>query len=130
MEEEAEEIEELAVAFNNMAGSLQRSEALRQEFISNVSHELKTPMTTIAGFMDGMLDGTIPKEKHAYYMRTVSDEVKRLSRLVRSMLDISRLKSTGEEIKKSRFDVTEALGRTLLTFEQKIEDKNLDVPSA
>ena len=123
----SDEVAELAVAFNNMAGSLQRSEALRQEFISNVSHELKTPMTTIAGFMDGMLDGTIPKEKYAYYMRTVSDEVKRLSRLVRSMLDISRLKSTGEEIKKSRFDVTEALGRTLLTFEQKIEDKNLDV---
>ncbi len=123
----SDEVAELAIAFNNMAGSLEQSESLRQEFISNVSHELKTPMTTIAGFMDGMLDGTIPKEKHAYYMRTVSDEVKRLSRLVRSMLDISRLKSTGEEIKKSRFDVTEALGRTLLTFEQKIEDKNLDV---
>lgn len=122
-----EEVAELAVAFNNMAGSLEKSEALRQEFISNVSHELKTPMTTIAGFMDGMLDGTIPKEKYAYYMQTVSDEVKRLSRLVRSMLDISRLKSTGEEIVKSRFDVTEALGRTLLTFEQKIEEKRLDV---
>ena len=122
-----EETMELATAFNNMAASLEKSEALRQEFVSNVSHELKTPMTTIAGFMDGMLDGTIPKEKHAYYMHTVSDEVKRLSRLVRSMLDISRLQSTGEEIKKSRFDVTEALGRTLLTFEQKIEAKALDV---
>ena len=122
-----DEVAELATAFNNMAGSLERSEALRQEFVSNVSHELKTPMTTIAGFMDGMLDGTIPREKHAYYMRTVSDEVKRLSRLVRSMLDISRLKSTGEEIGKARFDVTETLGRTLLTFEQKIEEKQLDV---
>ena len=122
-----EDVTELATAFNNMATSLERSENLRQEFISNVSHELKTPMTTIAGFMDGMLDGTIPKEKYAYYMRTVSDEVKRLSRLVRSMLDISRLQSTGEEIQKARFDVTEALGRTLLTFEQKIEEKHLDV---
>ncbi len=122
-----EEMAELATAFNNMATSLEKSENLRQEFISNVSHELKTPMTTIAGFMDGMLDGTIPKEKYAYYMQTVSDEVKRLSRLVRSMLDISRLQSTGEEIQKARFDVTEALGRTLLTFEQKIEEKNLDV---
>ncbi len=121
------DLAELATAFNNMATSLERSESLRQEFISNVSHELKTPMTTIAGFMDGMLDGTIPKEKYAYYMQTVSDEVKRLSRLVRSMLDISRLQSTGEEIKKARFDVTEALGRTLLTFEQKIEEKHLDV---
>jgi signal transduction histidine kinase len=122
-----EEVMELATAFNNMAGSLEKSESLRQEFISNVSHELKTPMTTIAGFMDGMLDGTIPKEKHAYYMQTVSSEVKRLSRLVRSMLDISRLKATGAELQKNRFDVTEALGRTLLTFEQKIEEKRLDV---
>ena len=104
-----------------------QSETMRQEFTANVSHELKTPMTTIAGFMDGMLDGTIPREKYAYYMQTVSDEVKRLSRLVRSMLDISRLKSTGEEIVKSRFDVTETLGRTLLAFEQKIEEKRLDV---
>ena len=122
-----EEVAELATAFNNMATSLEKSEAMRQEFVSNVSHELKTPMTTIAGFMDGMLDGTIPKEKHAYYMQSVSAEVKRLSRMVRSMLDISRLQSTGEEIKKSRFDVTETLGRTLLTFEQKIEEKKLDV---
>lgn len=123
----SEEVEELATAFNNMATSLEKSESRRQEFISNVSHELKTPMTTIAGFMDGMLDGTIPKEKHAYYMTTVSNEVKRLNRMVRSMLDISRLQSTGEEIQKKRFDVTETLGRTLLTFEQKIEDKRLDV---
>ena len=122
-----EEVADLAVAFNNMATSLQKSESQRQEFISNVSHELKTPMTSIAGFMDGMLDGTIPKEKHAYYMRTISDEVKRLSRMVRSMLEISRLSSTGEEIQKTRFDVTEALGVTLLSFEQKIEQKKLDV---
>lgn len=122
-----EEVAELAIAFNNMATELAKSEARRQEFISNVSHELKTPMTTIAGFMDGMLDGTIPREKHSYYMQSVSNEVKRLSRMVRSMLDISRLQATGEEIQKSRFDVTEALGRTLLTFEQKIEEKNLDV---
>lgn len=122
-----EEVVELAMAFNNMATNLEQSESLRQEFVSNVSHELKTPMTTIAGFMDGMLDGTIPKEKHAYYMESVSAEVKRLSRLVRSMLDISRLQSTGEEIQKTRFDATEALGRTLLTFEQKIEEKKLDV---
>ena len=122
-----DEVAELATAFNNMADSLDRSETLRQEFISNISHELKTPMTTIAGFMDGMLDGTIPAEKHAYYMQTVSDEVKRLSRLVRSMLDISRMKSTGQALQKTRFDVTETLGRTLLTFEQKIDEKHLDV---
>lgn len=57
------EIDELAVAFNNMASSLEQSEYQRQEFVANVSHELKTPMTTIGGYVDGILDGTIPPEK-------------------------------------------------------------------
>ena len=87
----SDEMQDLALAFNNMASSLQKSEYQRQEFVANVSHELKTPMTTISGFVDGMLDGTIPPENHKHYMHLVSDETKRLSRLVRSMLDISRL---------------------------------------
>ena len=95
------EMNELAREFNNMAVSLEQAETRRREFVANVSHELKTPMTTIAGFMDGMLDGTIPPERHRQYMQTVSDEVRRLSRLVRSMLDISRLQSRGYRRAKS-----------------------------
>ena len=87
----SEEVEELAIAFNNMAISLQKSEYQRQEFVANVSHELKTPMTTISGYIDGILDGTIPEHRRNYYLQIVSDETKRLSRLVRSMLDISQL---------------------------------------
>ena len=68
----AREVEELALSFNNMADSLQKSEYQRQEFVANVSHELKTPMTTIGGYVDGMLDGTIPPEKHRQYMQIVS----------------------------------------------------------
>ena len=122
------EIQELALAFNNMASSLQKSEYQRQEFVANVSHELKTPMTTISGFVDGMLDGTIPPERHEHYMQMVSEETKRLSRLVRSMLDISRLQD--QEIpdeKKSRFDLCENVGQVLITFERKILAKKLDV---
>ena len=124
-----QEVEELALAFNNMASSLQKSEYQRQEFVANVSHELKTPMTTIGGYVDGMLDGTIPPEKHRYYMQIVSDETKRLSRLVRSMLDISQLQSEGgiPDEKMSRFDICECAGQMLLTFEQKINAKQLDV---
>ena len=118
------EIQELAVAFNNMASSLQKSEYQRQEFVANVSHELKTPMTTISGFVDGMLDGTIPPEKHRHYMEMVSAETKRLSRLVRSMLDISRLQDQDiPDEKKSRFDLCEHVGQVLITFEQKILSK-------
>ena len=125
----SQEMEELALAFNNMAISLQRSEYQRQEFVANVSHELKTPMTTIAGYVDGILDGTIPASRRDYYLQIVSDETKRLSRLVRSMLDISQLqKEEGiPEEKKMHFDLEECLGSVLITFEKKINDKHLDV---
>ncbi len=127
-----QEVEELALAFNNMASSLQKSEYQRREFVANVSHELKTPMTTIGGYIDGILDGTIPPEKQRHYMQIVSDETKRLSRLVRSMLDISRLQSEGgiPEEKLTRFDISECAGQMLLTFEQKILARELDVQVA
>lgn len=123
------EVQELALAFNNMASSLQKSEVQRQEFVANVSHELKTPMTTISGYLDGMLDGTIPPERHNHYMQLVSNETKRLSRLVRSMLEISRMQDQGgiPPEKLSRFDLCECVGQVLITFEQKITAKNLDV---
>jgi signal transduction histidine kinase len=124
-----EEIQELALAFNNMARSLERSEYQRKEFVANVSHELKTPMTTIGGYVDGVLDGTIPAQQHRHYLQIVSDETKRLSRLVRSMLDISQLQEEGSipEEKKTRFDVSECAGRVLITFEGKINSRALDV---
>ncbi len=123
------EVEELALSFNNMASSLQKSEYQRQEFVANISHELKTPMTTIGGYIDGMLDGTIPPEKQRHYMRLVSDETKRLSRLVRSMLDISRLQDQGgiPDERKLRFDLSECAGQVLISFEQKIDGKHIDV---
>ena len=122
------EMDELALSFNSMADSLAQAENRRREFVANVSHELKTPMTTIAGFMDGMLDGTIPPQQHRHYMQLVSDEVRRLSRLVRSMLEISRMQSQGiAEEKKQRFDLTESIGQVLISFEQRINRKRLHV---
>ena len=123
-----EEVEDLALAFNNMAQELQKSEYQRKEFVANVSHELKTPMTTISGYIDGILDGTIPADRSRHYLQIVSDETKRLSRLVRSMLDISRLQQDSvPEDKKVHFDMEETLGQVLITFEKKITDKKLDV---
>jgi len=124
----SEEVEELALAFNNMASVLQKSEYQRQEFVANVSHELKTPMTTISGYIDGILDGTIPEHRHRYYLQIVSDETKRLSRLVRSMLDISKLQDQQiPEEQKIHFDLEECCGQVLITFEKKITDKKLEV---
>ena len=124
-----EEVEDLALAFNNMAQELQKSEYQRKEFVANVSHELKTPMTTISGYVDGILDGTIPAELSRYYLQIVSDETKRLSRLVRSMLDISKLQDQSgiPDSKKVHFDMEEIVGQVLITFEKKITDKHLDV---
>ena len=122
------EINDLARAFNTMVDSLESSERRRQEFVANVSHELKTPMTTIGGYIDGMLDGTIPPEKQQHYMQIVSGEVRRLSRLVRNMLDISRLQAMGvEESRMTRFDLGELMSVVIITFEQKINGKGLNV---
>ncbi len=124
-----QEVEELALAFNNMATSLEKSEYQRKEFVTNVSHELKTPMTSISGYVDGILDGTIPPEKSKAYLELVSQETKRLNRLVRSMLDISRLQEQAgmPEEQKIRFDLSELTGQVLISFEQKINQKKMDV---
>ncbi len=122
-----DEIGELTVAFNAMADALQKAEQLRQDFVANVSHELKTPMTTIAGFIDGILDGTIEPSRQDEYLKIIRDEVHRLSRLVMRMLDIARLQSGAMKLNMQRVDICEVACRTLLSFEGKTEAKNLDV---
>lgn len=122
-----DEVAQLGEALNGMATSLSSVEMMRRSFIANVSHELKTPMTTIAGFIDGMLDGTIPQEKQAQYMKVVSDEVKRLSRLVRSMLDLSRIDSGELKMNTVKMDLTEVMCNVLVASEQRIDKKHLSV---
>lgn len=121
------EIDRLGMAFNNMASSLGALESTRRSFVANVSHELKTPMTTIGGFIDGILDGTIPEEKRDYYLKIVSDEVQRLARLVRSMLDMARIEAGETTLHKVDVDINEIVVTTVFTFEQAIEGKHLDV---
>ena len=127
-DDRTDEVGALVSAFNTMADSLQRSEQRRNDFIANVSHELKTPMTTISGFADGLLDGTIPREQQDKYLVIIADETRRLSRLVRSMLDLSRMDAAGSDLARRReFDVTEVVISTLLSFEERASDKRLDV---
>ncbi|MCD7769485.1 MAG: HAMP domain-containing histidine kinase [Oscillospiraceae bacterium] len=121
-----DEIGTLTEAFNAMAESLERNESRRQEFVANVSHELRTPMTSIAGFADGLLDGTIPQSEEKKYLQTISSETKRLSRLVRSMLDMSRLQDGGQ-VRMQKFDLTEMVVQTLLNFEERVNGKGMNV---
>ena len=125
--ESQDEIGELASAFNQMAETLAAGESMRRNFIANTSHELKTPMTTIAGFVDGILDGTIPEEKRNHYLRIVSQEVKRLSRLVKTMLDLSKIDSGEMKLRLTRFDLSNTVFVTLLSFEKAIEDKKIEI---
>ena len=123
-----DEIGELAEAFNSMANSLAKVESQRAEFIANVSHELKTPMTTIAGFAEGILDGTIPPEKERDALNVVVSETRRLSRLVRRMLDLSRLNALAETVTaQEQFDITEIMSRVLVSLEGRITGRGLDV---
>ena len=122
-----DEIGQLAVSFNQMTNSLARLEEVRKSFIANVSHELKTPMTTIGGFIDGMIDGTIPPEKQPHYLSIVHDEIKRLSRMVESMLSVSRLESNETELKLESFDFKEQVLGVVLSQEQRIAKKNIEV---
>lgn len=122
-----DEVAELAVAFNNMAESMSNYDLMRNTFMSNVSHDLRTPMTSIAGFVDGILDGVIPPEKHEYYLQIVSIEVKRLSRLVATLLDLSRIQAGERKFTMAPFDLCEMGRQILISFEQKINDKGLEV---
>ncbi len=122
-----DEIAELAEGFNNMADSLSSLEYMRSSFLAGVSHDLRTPMTTISGYIDGMLSGAIPPDKYEHYLNIISAEVKRLSRLVGSMLDISRIQAGDRKFEKQSFDICETARLVLISFEERIEKKNLDV---
>lgn len=122
-----DEIGELAASFNNMADNLQQTERQRREFIANISHELKTPMTTIAGYTDGILDGTIPHESERQYLQIIAEESRRLSRLVRRMLDVSQLQAIDPLKNGCHFDLCESMRRVLISMEKKITDRHLDV---
>ena len=122
-----DEVAELGKAFNNMAESLDSLEKMRNSFIANVSHDLRTPMTTILGFIEGIKSGAIPPEKHDYYLGVISTEVHRLSRLVSQTLDISRLESGERKFNFTDFDVAETARLILISFEKNIDNKRLDV---
>lgn len=122
-----DEISELSEAFNKMSNSLSQLEGMRRSFIANVSHELRTPMTTIGGFIDGIIDGTISPEKQGHYLDLVSNEVKRLSRLVQSMLSLARLESGEQKVNYAEFNLKDLVFDVLLSQEQRIEEKSLDI---
>lgn len=122
-----DEVAELASAFNNMANSLAHLEEMRNTFLENVSHDLRTPMTTISGFIDSILDGAIPPSQEKYYLNIISSEVKRLSRLVTTLLDLTRIQAGERKFTKTAFDICEMARQILISMESRIDDKQLKV---
>lgn len=120
-----DEIGQLAEAFNKMADDLKIADASKRDFVSNAAHELRSPMTSINGFVEGMLDGTIPKEKHKMYLEIVSSEVKRLTKLVKTMLDLSRIESGRDKITVSKIDINELIRHVVIRLSGKIEEKGV-----
>lgn len=122
-----DELAALITKFNAMASALAQLENSRRSFVANVSHEFKTPMTTIGGFINGILDGTIPPEKQNYYLKIVSSEISRLSKMVNTMLNISKIETGNVDMNIEKIDVSQKLVTTFLGFEQLISDKNIEI---
>ena len=114
------EMADLAHTFNRMADGLEQLETMRRGFIADVSHELRTPMTTIGGFVDGILDGTIPQELQEKYLLMVSEEVRRLSRMVNELLDVAKIQSGEISYKMEPFSITEVAHQVLFSMEGRI----------
>lgn len=121
------EIGELAESFNIMAECLEKSDTKRREFISNVSHELRSPITSIKGFIGGILDGVIPRDRENYYLKIVYDEVDRLARLVNDLLDMSAMESGKFNLAITEFDINQVISLCILNLEHKIQEKGLNV---
>lgn len=121
------ELADFATTFNNMAQRLQTIDNSRGQFMGNIAHELRTPMTTIKGFIDGMLDGTIPPEENQHYLTIVSQETGRLARLVQNMLDITKLEAGEVPIHAQNYDLWKTVTDVVLSDEQRIEDGKIDI---
>ncbi|MBR5111006.1 MAG: HAMP domain-containing protein [Clostridia bacterium] len=126
-EEGGKEIAELGRSFNQMSVQLGSLEQSRRDFVANVSHELRSPVTSIKGFAQGMLDGTIPPEMHEQYLQVVVDETQRLAKLINNLLNLSRMENQETSLAYSHFDLNEMLRRVLISRMTQIDDKSLDI---
>ena len=121
----SQELRELATAVNQMAQDLGNLEESRRSFVSSVSHELRSPMTCIQGYVEGMLDGTIPPEERGTYLKTVLSETQRLTKLVHDLLELSRFESGNFPLNRTVFDIDELILSVLFKYEQAIEKKSM-----
>lgn len=122
-----DEVAQLGKSFNLMANELNTLEQSRRSFVANVSHELRSPLTSMRGFLEAMQDGTIPEEECPKYIDIVIDENRRMTGMVNDLLDLARIESGQYALHLSVFDINELIARTLLTFEARIDAAHIEI---
>ena len=122
-----EEATQLAISFNTMADQLKDLEATRRSFVANVSHEVRSPLTSMKGFLEAMQDGTIGPDEYEKYIGIVLSETKRMAVMVNDLLDLARIESGKTALKLEIFDINELIRRTLITFEARIYEHHMEV---
>lgn len=121
------ELQALGDAINEMARALAQLEDSRRSFVANVSHELRSPLTSMMGYVQGMRDGTIPAEEIGRYLSVVADETQRLTNLVNDLLDLSRIETGNFPMEKRAYDICEQVRRILIGYMRRIEEKGCAV---
>lgn len=121
-----DEMGELAVNLNHMAEELEKLEDFRKDFIANISHDFRSPLTSIKGYIQAMLDGTIPYERQEKYLNIVLDEADRLTKLTNDILLLTKMENNTIQMNRTDFDLHQVIRKILLQFEKKILDKNID----
>ena len=120
-----EEISQLCSSFNSIAKDLSYLEKRRREIISNISHDLRSPITSIKGFIQAMLDGVVPQEKYQYYLEIIYKETCRLQKMSDSILDLNNFNISIDSINKTDFNINELINETVLLLKGKADEKNL-----
>jgi len=123
----SDEVAQLARSLNDMAESLNEQEKRRREFISNISHDLRSPLTSMKGFVQAIIDGTIPIEKQEHYLKIVLDESERLAALANNMVNINSLNEKGNILDLSEFDINDLIKKTIFNFENRIISKKINL---
>ena len=122
-----DEVGQLAESFNHMAESLDKYEKVRRDFIANVSHDLRSPLTSIQGFLGAILDGTIPHEKQEHYLNIVLEETKRLTKLTNDIVELSRAQTSTITLEKTRFNINNLIRESIERLEPQLQKKDIKI---
>ncbi len=117
----------LASTMSYMAGEISRSEDNQKKMVANVSHDFRSPLTSIRGFLEAMLDGTIPSELHEKYIGIVLNETDRLIKLTNSLLTLNNLNTSGMILEKTAFDLNQVIHDTAASFEPSCRSKRINI---